>query len=123
MRVFFVRRVLRAEVDAYMLTKYRAHVERDEHWPPDTTPEEFLESLRGTVLDDSSAIYLTDDTREGTWAIYFSGRVPRACRGPSGSNRIVVIFNGEEHRFVTGFQPDTNDDYAARRSGFWLRFA
>jgi chorismate mutase len=121
LRTFVGRRVLRREVDAYILEKYRAHVERDEQWPPDTTPEEFLESLRETVLDPRSSVYLSDETRDGSWSIYFSGRVPRASRGPDGSGRIVVIFNGEQHRFITGFQPWNNDDYIEQRSGFWLR--
>lgn len=121
LRAFFGRRVLRNDVDAYIFGRYRQHVEVDEQWPPDTTAEEFLESLREAVLDARSSIYLSDETRDGSWSIYFSGRVPRASRGPDGSGRIVVIFNGEEHRFVTGFQPGNNNDYIEQRSGFWLR--
>jgi hypothetical protein len=89
-------------------------------WPTDTLPEEYLESLRETVLDPTSAIYLTDATPVEEWAIYFSGRVRRVWRGQSGSDRLVVIFNGEHHRLVTGFQPRRGDSYVERQGGFWI---
>jgi len=120
-RDFFGRRVLRSFVDAYMQRKYEQHVQGDLHWPSDTSPEEYLESLRETILDDRSSIYLTDDSSDGKWILYFVGRVRRAWRGPRGSNRIVVIFNAENHRLVTGFQPIANDAYVERRDGFWIR--
>jgi hypothetical protein len=120
LRDYFGRRVLRTEVDSYIIAKYSRHVEEDGHWPADTTPEEYLESLHATVLDPSSAIYLTDATPLGEWTIYFSGRVRRAWRGRSGSERIVVIFNGEYHRLVTGFQPRRGDSYVDRQGGFWV---
>lgn len=121
LREFFGRRVLRSQADQYILAKHQKHVEEDLHWPVDTSPEEYLESLRETILDAASAVYLTDHTLTGEWAIYFVGRVRRPWRGPRGSNRIVVIFNGEAHRFVTGFQPIGEDAYVERQNGFWLR--
>ena len=57
---FFGRRALPGQVDDYVLSKYQKHVERDFEWPDDTTPEEYLASLRETVVDWSSAIYLTN---------------------------------------------------------------
>ena len=120
LRAFFGQRVLRAEVDDYIQRKYALHVEEDRHWPGDTTPEEYLESVRHTVLDTSSAIYLTQNGPDHTWSIYFVGRVRREWRGPRGSNRIVVMFNAEYHRFVTGFQPDDDDEYVEQQDGFWL---
>jgi hypothetical protein len=78
LRDFFGRRVLRAQVDGYILGKYHQHVEDDEQWPEDTTPEEYLDSLRQTVLDPRTAIYLTDDDPTGEWSIYFVG----ACGAP-----------------------------------------
>jgi hypothetical protein len=121
LREFFGLRVLRPQPDAYILSKFHEHVEGDEQWPTDTTPEEFLGSLRDTVLDPRTALYLTDDGPDQTWTLYFVGRVRRAWRGPAGSNRIVVIFNAERFRFVTGFQPDEDDDYIESLGGFWLR--
>ena len=123
LREFFGHRVLRSFVDDYILAKFDEHVIDDEQWPSDTTPEEYLDSLRETVLDPRSGIYLTSDNWLGEWTIYFSGRVRRACRGVCGSNRVLVAFNAERHRFVTGFQPDDDDVYVVRRSGFWIRTA
>jgi hypothetical protein len=121
LRDFFGRRVLRSYIDSYIQDKYEKHVIDDLHWPEDTTPEEYLESLRETVLDQRSSIYPSDATADQTWAIYFFGRVRRAWRGPSGSDRIVVIFNAEHHRLVTGFQPTTGNAYVRHRGGFWIR--
>ena len=117
-RDFFGRRVLRSYVDDYILAKYRTHVERDAQWPEDTTPEEFLESLRQTVLDTSSSLYLTNQDDEGQWTIYFVGRVRRALRGPGASDRIVVLFNGERHFLVTAFQPEAGSAYVDQQGGF-----
>jgi len=120
LRDFFAHRVLRSYVDDYIHGKYDQHVGIDGHWPDDTTAEEYLESLRETVLDPSSALYLTNDGGYEDWSVYFVGRVRRAWRGRHGSNRIVVLFNGEQHRFVTGFQPQADDEYVDRQGGFWL---
>ena len=121
LRDFFGRHVLRARPDAYILGKFRQHVEEDGHGPDYITPEGYLDSLRETVLDSRSAIYLTDAGPTGEWTIYFVGRVRRAWRGPAGSNRVVVIFNAERFRFVTGFQPDGDDEYVESLGGYWLR--
>jgi len=120
LRDFFGRRVLRAYVDDYILGKYLRHVEIAGEWPRDTAPEDYLGSPRHTVLDDTSSIYLTDSGEGEVWSVYFVGRVRRAWRGPNGWDRIVVIFNGEHHRFVTGFQPEDGDEYVASQGGFWL---
>jgi hypothetical protein len=98
LRDFFGRRVLRAYVDGYILDKYDKHVLRNEEWPEGTSPEEYLESVRETILDPRGSIYLTDHTDGGRWNLYFFGRVRRDWRGPEGSDRIVVIFNAEDHR-------------------------
>ena len=120
LRSHFGERVLRAYPDEYIMGKYAQHVENDEHWPADTTPDEYLESLRQTVLDPGSAIYVTDAGSDGEWSIYFVGRVRRAWRGPGGSSRLAVIFNAKRHILVTGFQPSREDAYIERQGGFWL---
>ena len=119
LREFFARRVLHMEVDDYILRKYRRHVQDDLHWPEDTTPEEYLESLRATILDPGSRIYLTIEHDRYEWTICFVGPVRRAWRGPDGSDRIAVLFNGERHFFITGFQPTSSDAYIDRQGGFW----
>ena len=120
LRDFFGRRVLRTEVDGYILRKYDQHVVERLEWPADTTPEEYLESLRDTVLDPRSGIYLTDKVGATDWAMYFIGPVRRAWRGPHGSNRIAVLFNAERHFLITGFQPPDAEVYVERQGGFWV---
>jgi hypothetical protein len=120
LRDFFGHRVLRSYVDLYILGKYQKHVEENQEWPDDTTPDEYLASLRDTVMPQSG-IYLSDETLTGEWAVYFVGRVRRAWRGPGGPNRVVVIFNAERPRLVSGFQPDDDEAYVELRSGFWLQ--
>lgn len=119
-RAFFAHRVLRTTPDDYILRKFSQHVEGDGHWPTDTLPDEYLASLRETVLDPTSAVYLTDRDQPGTWSIYFVGRVRRAWRGPTGSNRLIVIFNADRFFLITGFQPSQGDAYVERQGGFWL---
>ena len=121
LREFFARHVLRATIDEYILAKCRKHVQDDLEWPEDTTPEEYLESLRTTVLDPRSNIYLTTESDRGEWTIYFVGRVRRSWRGPDGSDRVAVLFNSERHFFITGFQPTVDDAYIDRQGGFWLQ--
>jgi hypothetical protein len=120
LRDFFGRRVLRDHVDAYVQRKYDQHVVERLEWPADTTPDEYLESLRETVLDPRSIIYLTDKVGATDWAIYFVGPVRRAWRGPSSSNRIAVLFNAERHLLITGFQPLDGDMYIEQQGGFWV---
>src|SRR5690242_2611544 len=81
LRDFFAHRVLRPSVDAYIQAKYDQHVVTRHEWPDDTEPEEYLESLRATVLDTRGGIYLTDHDGDSEWSIYFVGRVRRAWRG------------------------------------------
>jgi hypothetical protein len=120
LRDFFGRRVLRTEVDGYIQRKYDQHVVERLEWPADTTPEEYLESLRETVLDARSSIYLTDRVGSTDWAIYFVGPVRRDWRGPGGSNRIAVLFNAERHFLITGFQPPGEETYVGRQGGHWV---
>jgi hypothetical protein len=120
LRDFFGRRVLRSTVDAYIQAKYDHHVGQREEWPEDTEPEDYLDSLRETVLDPRSSLYLTNHSGDSEWSIYFVGRVRRAWRGVSGGTRIFVAFNGEQHFLITGFQPPDGDSYVARQEGFWV---
>jgi hypothetical protein len=121
LRDFFGRHVLRSYVDDYIMAKFEKHVSEDEQWPDDTSPEEYLESLRDTILSPRGGIFLTDEFPGGTWTIYFTGPVRRGWRGRNSANLLLVIFNAERHVLVTGFQPDDHDDYVSSRSGFWLR--
>lgn len=120
LRDFFGHRVLRSYVDRYIQRKYDQHVVDRQEWPSDTTPEEYLESLRATVLDARSAIYLTNRIGATDWAIYFVGQVRRDWRGPGGSGRLAVLFNAERQFLITGFQPLDEDAYIEQQHGFWV---
>jgi hypothetical protein len=120
LRDFSGRRVLRSAVDAYIQAKYDEHVGVRGEWPEDTQPEEYLESLRATVLDSRSSIYLTTHGGAREWSIYFVGRVRRVWRGPDGGPQIFVAFNAERHFLITGFQPPDGERYVARQEGFWV---
>jgi hypothetical protein len=120
LRDFFGRRVLHDHVDAYILRKYDQHVVDRLEWPADTTPEEYLESLRETVLDSRSSIYLAIYEGDADWSMYFVGAVRRAWRGPESGSRLFVAFNAEHHFLITGFQPPDGDTYVERQRGFWV---
>lgn len=120
LRDFFGRRVLRAEVDRYIQRKYDQHVVERLEWRADTTPEEYLESLRETVLDARSGVYLAVYEGDVDWSIYFVGTVRRAWRGQQSGDRLFVAFNAERHFLITGFQPPGGDAYVEQQGGFWV---
>lgn len=95
LRQHFGERVLPRQVSPYVARKYRTHVESNEEWPEDTSPEEYLESLRAVVLHEQNGIFLEYSEEDGDWTIYFVGHVRRQWRGPSSGGRIVVIFNAD----------------------------
>ena len=72
------------------------------------------------VEDVSSSIYLARAVAEVTWTLYFVGRVRREWRGEYAGARVVVLFNGERHFWITGFQPENDDSYVDRQGGFWV---
>ncbi|MFN8633989.1 MAG: hypothetical protein U0893_09055 [Chloroflexota bacterium] len=121
LRDFFGRRVLRQYPDAYIQRKYDQHVVERQEWPDDTTPEDYLESLRETVLDAHSSIYLAVHDDESDWSIYFVGSVRRSWRGRRGADHLFVAFNAQQHFLITGFQPPDGDRYVERQGGFWVR--
>ena len=120
LRDFFGRRVLSSQVDRYILRKYDQHVVERLEWPADTTPDEYLESLRETVLDPRSSIYLAIYEGDTDWSIYFVGTVRRAWRGRESGHRLFVAFNAERHFLITGFQPPDGDAYVEQQGGFWV---
>jgi hypothetical protein len=120
LRDFFGRHALRDSVDTYVLNKYDRHVVDRREWPPDTTPEGYLESLRETVLNVRSSIYLAIYDGDADWSIYFVGPVRRIWRGPRGSDRLFVAFNAERHFLITGFQPLDGTMYVEQQGGFWV---
>lgn len=121
LREFFGHRVLPDRPTRRVGTKHDQHVVAREEWPPDTTEGEYLESLRVVVTDWRSGIYLARDELEESWTLYFIGRVRRSWRGPMAGARVVVLFNGEQEFWITGFQADEGDAYVEQQGGLWLK--
>jgi hypothetical protein len=119
-RELFARQGLPEAVTHRVQQKYDQHVEQRSEWPDDTTPEEYLESLRATVTDVRSGIYATFEPELGDWVVYFVGPVRRAWRGPRAGERVVVLFRREPQRWITGFQPRDGDAYVDSQGGFWV---
>lgn len=73
LRRHFGEGVLPRQVTGLIRRKYGTHVEGNGEWPYDTTPEEYLQSLRATVLDARSGLFLEYSEEEDDWTIYFVG--------------------------------------------------
>lgn len=120
LRRHFGETVLPSRATARVVQKWSKHVEGNLEWPSDTTAHEYLESLRATVLDGRSGIFLEYSEDAEDWTVYFAGRARRAWRGPASGGLIVVLFNGDRSLWVTGFQPEDALRYFERRNGFWI---
>ena len=90
-------------------------------WPSETTEDEYLDCLRDVVTEWRSGVYLARDELEDSWTLYFVGRVRRSWRGPMTGGRVVVLFNGEQQFWITGFQADEGDAYVEQQDGRWLK--
>ena len=121
LRRHFGEIVLPRQVTGLVTRKYGIHVEDNEEWPRDTTPDEYLDSLRATALDTRSGLFFEYSEEENDWTIYFVGRVRRAWRGPHSRGYIVVLFNADRSLWITGFQPERGLAYVDRRDGIWIR--
>ena len=119
-RTLFAQRGLPQNVTERVRQKHEEHVEERDEWPSDTTPDDYLESLRLTVTDAGSAIYATFEIELDEWVVYFVGRVRRAWRGRRSGQRIVVLFRREPQRWITGFQARDGDSYVATQGGYWM---
>ena len=119
-RALFAERCLPFDVTPRVRLKYEQHVHEGAEWPSDTTPEEYLESLRSTVKDQRSGMYATFEIELDDWTVYFVGRVRRPWRGVRAGQRIVVLFRREPQRWITGFQARDGDAYVENQEGSWL---
>jgi len=118
---FFAAEVLPDYPTRRVYEKHAKHVEDDLQWPEDTSADEYLDSLRATVLNPRSGVYLVEAEVERTWTIYFVGPVPYRSQGRRAGSRIVVLFNAERHFWITGFQAEAGDIYVDRQAGFWVQ--
>jgi hypothetical protein len=121
LRQYIAIRVLPDQPTARVREKHAQHVEDDRQWPDDVSPDDYLESLRDTVLSPRSGNFLAEAELESTWTIYFVGPVPYRWRGRHPGRRIVILFNAEYLFWITGFQAEGGDSYVSRRPGFWIR--
>jgi hypothetical protein len=119
LRQYFATHVLPMQPTPRVVAKHAQHVEDDIQWPDDSSPDDYLESLRDTVLAPRGGIYLAEVELDRTWTIYFVGPVPYRSRGRRPGRRIVVLFNAERLFWITGFQAEAGDSYVDRRPGFW----
>lgn len=119
LRQYFASRALPEQPTTRVLEKHGKHVEDDLQWPDDTTPDEYLVSLRDTILNPRGGIYLVEPEIELTWTIYFVGPVPYRWRGRHHGHSIVVLFNAERLLWITGFQAEAGEAYVDRQQGFW----
>lgn len=123
LRQYFAARVLPAQPTPRVIAKHGKHVEDDLQWPDDTAPDEYLASLRDTVLDPRGGIYLAEPEFELTWTIYFVGLVSYRWRGRHHGDRVVVLFNAERLFWITGFQAEDGEAYVELQQGFWVQLS
>jgi len=60
LRQHFATHVLPVQPTTRVLEKHGKHVEDDLQWPDDTDPDEYLASLRDTILNPRSGIFLAE---------------------------------------------------------------
>lgn len=129
LRSFFADRVLPSPTDLaastpvgrYLRRKYDEHVVDIEEWPAETSPVEYVESLRATVRSRAGGIRLYRQALLGEWMVLFLARTRRQWRGPNGGAHVVVLFNVERALWVTGFQTRDGAAYAQRQGGWWIQ--
>ena len=83
--------------------KYLWHVVSRREWPPGTSMEDYLASIRQVILDPASGVLTS--RYEGLWQL---GVVRRSgdLRGPRGFEWILVEYRVATGHWVTAFQPE-----------------
>jgi hypothetical protein len=101
---------------------YLRHAVAQREWPSSTTFAAYLQSLRATIEDERSGIYLS--RYEGVWSVAFPGR-SGMWRGAWGTDWILVEYRPDYGFWVTGFQPWNGPEHllgsGKRTDGRWLR--
>jgi hypothetical protein len=101
---------------------YLRHVVARREWSRDTTFTAYLRSLRATIEDESTGIYLS--RYANVWSVAFLGR-SGPWRGAEGGDWILVEYRPDYGFWVTGFQPWNGQDHLLgsrqRTDGRWLR--
>jgi hypothetical protein len=80
---------------------YLQHVVREQSWPAGTSLQEYVESIRRVILDDSSGVFTSQ--YQSTWQL---GIVRRSgmLRGPTGHNWVLVEYRVATGHWVTAYQ-------------------
>ena len=104
------------------VAKYLRHAVRQEQWPSGTSIDEYLGSLIGVVESDDSGVFV--DLRGPRWVVTFVAR-SGIWEGETGGPYIVVMYDCQQDRLLTAFQPDRGLEYVEDNeqvvSGIWLR--
>lgn len=104
------------------VAKYLRHAVRQEQWPSGTTFDEYLHSLIDVVESDDGGVFV--DLRGTRWVVTFVAR-SGVWEGETGGPFIVVMYDCEQERLTTAFQPERGLNYVEDNeqvvSGTWLR--
>jgi hypothetical protein len=60
LRQYVATHILPSQLTARVLNKHAQHVEDDIQWPEDATPDDYLESLRDTVINPRGSIFMAE---------------------------------------------------------------
>lgn len=102
---------------------YLRHVRKLREWPVGTSLEEYIDSVRGVVLDPRSGAFTS--RYQGALQL---GIIRRSgdLRGPAGFSWVLVEYRLQTGHWTTAYQPDDSEAALAiqRREGLrWLRRA
>lgn len=100
---------------------YLRHVVAQVEWPPGTTLDAYLESIRGAILEPRGGVLTS--RYQGEWQLAIMCR-SGAWRGPDGAEWILVDYRVGLGHWVTAFQPAVGlqELQGPRRSDLrWLR--
>ena len=104
-------------------THYLRHVVAQQEWPPGTTLDEYLTSIREVVLDATSGI-LVSRMFDHYWQLT-AVRRSGPFRGPRGHEWLMVEYRVGLGHWVTAFQPERGlaliAQGPARQGQRWLR--
>lgn len=101
---------------------YLRHVVARQEWPPGTTLNAYLESLRQIVLDERSGVVVSQYRDKG-WQLAVVRR-SYELRGPEGYEWVTIEYRVTTGHWMTAFQPEEGLAYfqrAERKEQRWLR--
>lgn len=100
---------------------YLKHVVAKQEWPPDTTIEGYLDSIRDAILDGRNGVLLC--RYQGHWQLTIVRR-SGSLKGPDGFEWLLVDYRPGLGHWVTAYQPREGLRVmrsASREDVRWLR--